>query len=214
MDEVVSKKIEDFFTQFKHQTFKKCELVIRADDDPLGIFYLKEGFVKQYLISKNGDELVINVFKPIAFFPMSWAINQSPNKYFYEATSDVEVWRAPSKEVVAFIKANPDVLYDLMSRVYKGVDGLLTRMTFLMSGSAYSRLITELLIYADRFAKGSSRVALTISEKDIAAQSGLTRETVSREIKVLKEKGLVTSENHKLTIIDLGKLKDELRNGV
>lgn len=210
MDEVISKKIETFFTRFKHQTYTKGEILVRADDDPLGVFYLKEGFVKQYAISHSGDELVINVFKPIAFFPMNWAINQTPNKYFYEAMSDVELWRAPREEVITFIKNNPDVLYDLISRVFSGVDGLLTRMTYLMSGSAYARLITELLIYVNRFAKGNSPATLTISEKDIAAQSGLTRETVSREVKILKEKKLVTSVKHQLIIQDVAKLKIEL----
>ncbi len=210
MDEVISKKIETFFTRFKHQTYTKGEILVRADDDPLGVFYLKEGFVKQYAISHNGDELVINVFKPIAFFPMNWAINQTPNKYFYEAMSDVELWRAPREEVITFIKNNPDVLYDLISRVFSGVDGLLTRMTYLMSGSAYARLITELLIYVNRFAKGNSPATLTISEKDIAAQSGLTRETVSREVKILKEKKLVTSVKHQLIIQDVAKLTVEL----
>lgn len=214
MDPAVTNKIDIFFKQFKHQTYKKGELFVRADDEPLGVFYLKEGSVKQYVISNNGDELVINVFKPIAFFPMSWTINQTPNKYFYEAMTDVEAWRASREEVITFIKANPDVLYDLMSRVYKGVDGLLTRMTYLMSGSAYARLITELLIYANRFAKGNSQVTLDIPEKDIAAQSGLTRETVSREMKILKEKGLVTSERHKLIISDLARLKGELENEI
>lgn len=210
MDEVISKKIETFFTRFKHQTYTKGEILVRADDDPLGVFYLKEGFVKQYAISHSGDELVINVFKPIAFFPMNWAINQTPNKYFYEAMSDVELWRAPREEVITFIKNNPDVLYDLISRVFSGVDGLLTRMTYLMSGSAYARLITELLIYVNRFAKGNSPATLTISEKDIAAQSGLTRETVSREVKILKEKKLVTSVKHQLIIQDVAKLTVEL----
>lgn len=212
MDEVISKKIEEFFTYFKHQTYKKGELLVRADDDPSGVFYLKVGSVKQYVISRKGDEIVTNVFKPVSFFPMGWAINQTPNSYFYEAMTDVELWRAPREEVVTFVKANPDVLYDLMGRVYRGVDGLLTRMTYLMSGDAYTRLITELLIYAMRFAKGKSEVVLDISEKDIASQSGLTRETVSREMKILKEKGLVLGQKHQLIISDITQLKAELED--
>lgn len=214
MDESVQKKVDTFFLTFKQQTYKKGELLIRADDDPRGVFYLKQGHVKQYAISKKGEELVLNIFKPVAFFPMSWAINQTPNVYFYEAMTSVEVNLAPRDEVVAFVKAHPEVLYDLIRRVYRGLDGVLARMTYLMSGDAYARLLTELVIYAKRFVKGKNSVEIAISEKDLAAQSGLTRETVSREMRQLKDKGLVTSKRAKLTITNVEKLEEELAKSV
>lgn len=211
MDEVISGKIEAFFKQFKHQIYKKGEILIRVDDDPEGVFYLILGTVKEYAISKKGEELVVNIFKPISFFPMSWAINQSTNNFYYEALEDVEVWKAPRVQVVEFIKQNPDVLFNLMSRVYKGMDGILMRMVYLMSGEAYTRVITELLISAKRFGKLSGNGAvLHLSERDIANQAGMARETVSREIKILKEKGYVTFDKQELVIKDISKLESEL----
>ena len=215
MDEILAKKVEAFFIQYKHQVYKKGEILIRADDNPQGIFYLKKGYVKKYAISKKGDEFVVNLFKPIVFFPMSWAINETPNEYFYEAITDVSVWKAPREDVVSFIKSNPDVLYDLMGRVYRGTDGMLTRMIYMMSGNAYGRLIAELISYSKRFGKkDGNKVKIKISEVDLAAQSGLTRETISREMKVLKDKGLVTLSKHMLVIQDLHSLEEELVEGI
>lgn len=215
MDTAIIEKLDAFFSQFKHQSYKKGEILVRADDNPPGVFYLLEGYVKEYAISKKGDELVINVFKPVAFFPMSWAINNTSNEYFYEAMTDLEAWRAPREEVITFIKGNPDVLYNLMSRVYKGTDGILTRMTYLMSGNGYARLITELIIQSKRFGrKDENIVEIKLSEKDLAAQSGMTRETVSREMKILKDKGLVVFQRNKLVINNLQKLEEEIAGGV
>ena len=76
MNREVNQKLEVFFVQFKKQIYKKRELLIRTDEEPRGIFYLKRGRVKQYAISKKGDELVVNIFKPYTFFPMSWAISK------------------------------------------------------------------------------------------------------------------------------------------
>ncbi len=67
----IEEKVLVFFQHYKKQNYKKGELLIRADDQPQGIFYLKSGTVKVYAISKKGDELVVNLFKPKAFFPMS-----------------------------------------------------------------------------------------------------------------------------------------------
>lgn len=215
MDKAVSYKLEAFFTKFNNKTYKKGEILIRADEDPNAVFYLKEGLVKQYVISKKGDELVVNIFRPISFFPMSWAINNTHNDYYFEAVTDVEVWKAPKEEVTVFIKKDPEILYDLLSRIFKGTDGLFRRMTFLMTGNAYARLITELIIQAKRFGTHHSvhpfgTIELKISEKDLAAQTGMSRETVSREMKFLKDAGLVVFNKNILQISNLEKLEEEL----
>lgn len=208
----LASKIDAFFTQFKHQTYKMGEILVRADDNPPGIFYLKKGIVREYAISKKGDELVVNIFKPIAFFPMSWAINDTPNSYYFEAVSDIEVWKTPKEKTVEFIKNNPDILYDLLSRVYRGTDGLLMRMAYLMSGNAYTSLIAELLISAKRFgSKGKDGVIeVKLSGKDLATHAGMTRETVSRELAILKKKRLVGFNKGMITISNIQKLEDEL----
>ena len=214
MDEEIAKKIEKFFTQFKHLKYKKGEILVRADDEPSGIFYLVSGNVRKYAISQKGDELVVNIFKPISFFPMSWAINDEKNEYFYDALTAVEIYRAPKEKTLEFIKNNPDVLYDLMSRVYKGTDGLMRKMTYLMAGNAYARLLTEIIIHAKRFGEKSenntSRVELRVSEKELASQAGMTRETVSREMKELKDKGLVTFNKNLLIIKSIKALEEEI----
>lgn len=212
METSLASKIDAFFTQFKHQTYKKGEILVRADENPTGTFYLKKGIVREYAISKKGDELVVNIFKPIAFFPMSWAVNDTPNSYYYEAVTDVEVWKTPKEKAVAFLKDNPDVLYDLLSRVYRGTDGLLMRMAYLMSGNAYASLIAELLISAKRFGtKGKNgATGMKLSGKDLATHAGMTRETVSRELAILKKKGLVGFYKGMITIPNIQKLEDEL----
>jgi CRP/FNR family cyclic AMP-dependent transcriptional regulator len=209
MDEQVRKQVEDFFGRFKKQSFRKGEILIRADDDPAGIYYIREGIVKKYAISHKGEELTVNIFKPHAFFPMSWALNSTPNTFFYEAATDVEVWRAPREDVVTFVKNEPEVLFDLMKRVYRGTDGMVVRMLYLMGGSAFKRLLTELLIHAKRFGTKDEKGVITcqISEKDLAAQAGMTRETVSREMKILKDRKLVTFANGVLRIEDISKLE-------
>lgn len=215
MNEEVKNSLDTFFFQYKKQEYRKGEILIRADENPSGIFYLKEGIVREYAISKKGEELVVNMFKPGAFFPMSWGINQSDNRYFFEAVMPVTLWKAPREEVKNFIKSNPAVMYDLLSRLYKGTDGLLTRLVYLMSGSAYARLITELLINAKRFGvKDAKTGAITckLSELELATHAGLTRETVSREIKRLKEKNLVVVHRNEIIVTALSKLEDELSN--
>ena len=212
MDEEIAKKISNFFKKNKFQKYRKGEILIRADDNPSGIFYLTKGMVREYAITKSGEEVVVNIFKPFAFFPVSYAMNGTSNAYFFEAVTDLELWKAPIDDTLKFLKDNPDVTYDLLRRVYKGTDGILKRMTYLMAGDAHSRLIVELIIHAERFSKGSNSVELQLTETDLASQTGMARETISRQFRILKDKGLVAVNNNKIQVPDLNLLKSELES--
>lgn len=207
MDSLITEKIHSFFSDYPQRHYRKGQILIHAHDEPTHVFHLLEGRVKQYDISYRGDEVVLNVFKPLAFFPMSYAINHTPNVYFFEAETDVVLRQAPNDEAVAFLKANSDVLFDLLSRVYKGTDGLLGRLAHLMAGSARSRVLYELLIEARRFGEPRGKgMAITLTESDIGAHAGLARETVSREIHKLKDEGLISLIKKEIWINDLDRL--------
>lgn len=211
MDKQVDKKIDSFFKKFHRQKYKKGEILVRGGDAPQGILYLTEGIIKEYGISKKGDEVILTIYKPGAFFPMSWAINNTTNNYYYEAMTDAVLWRVPKENAIEFIKMNPDILYDLLSRVYQGTDGLFLRMMHFMSGDANSKLIVEIIILAKRLGKKKGTVIeVSVTEKDLAALAGMTRETVSRELSRLKKEKLLVFAHHTLTIKSLEQLENEL----
>lgn len=205
MNQAVDKKIERYFSAYPERTYPKGQILIHGGDDPQHIFYLVRGKVRQYDISYRGDEVVVNVYKTGSFFPMLWALTGKPNRYFFSADEEVRVRQAPKDATLDFLRSNPDVTLDLLTRLYVGVDGVLGRMAHLMAGSAKSRLMYELVIECKRFGViEKSGVKVSLSETELAARAGLTRETVSREIQKLIKAGLVKSSGQKqLLITDL-----------
>jgi CRP-like cAMP-binding protein len=212
MDDDIHKKIDTFFKKYPKRTYPKGQIVIFGGESPENIFYIVSGKISQYDISYRGDEIVINLFKPPAFFPMSWAINKTPNRYFFKAEEASEVYIAPPDDVIVFLKENQTVMFNLLSRLYNGIDGVLARTVHLMSGSARSRVMYELFIEANRFGRklSDNSYELKISESDLGTHAGLTRETISREIKQLKENGIVQHEDHHIIIKDMATLKKQL----
>ena len=205
-------KIHDQFSSYPKRTYPKGQILMSADEDPEHIYYLVKGRVREYDISYRGDEVIVNLFKPGAFFPMSWAINRTANKYFYKTEIETELHVVPADDALEFLKRNPDVLFDLMSRIYRGMDGLLGRIVHLMSGTAKSRLTYELIVECRRFGETTKDgiYKLDVNEVDLAARSGLSRETVSREMQTLKDKGWITYTKKVLFVTDLGSLEHTL----
>lgn len=208
--------VETFFAQYRERNYQKGRLLASAGENPTGVFYLTSGHVTQYDITPSGNVVVVNVFKPGAFFPMSWAINKQANQYFFEAASDVAVRVAPAEEVVQFVRTHPDVLFDLLTRVYKGVDGVLRRVVHLMGGTAKSRLIFEIINAAGRFGESQpdGSILLSLTEGDLAQRTGLARETVNRIIQQLKTAKIITVTPGGLVIHHLSALDRALGDTV
>jgi CRP-like cAMP-binding protein len=216
MPTLVADKVASFFAQYPQRHYPKGQIIIFGGEDPEHIYYLVSGQVRKYDVSYRGDEVIVNIFKTGAFFPMSWAINRMPNRYFYKTELDTELHVAPTDEALAFMRDNPDVMYDLLARLYRGMDGLFGRIVHLMSGTARSRLVYELIIECRRFGvpQTDGSLRLTANEQDLAARSGLSRETVSREMGKLKHDRLVAVDTTGITIADLQHLETSLGTAV
>lgn len=210
MDNSIRDKIIAFFEKNPSHTVPKGTLLTLAGDSPKEITYLVDGIVEQYHITPQGNKVVVNVFKPPAFFPMSWAINATPNAYFFETLTDTTVKYSNPAATVAFLKSNPDVSFDLLSRVYRGTDALLRRIIVAASGVAVNRLVFEILIEAYRFGKDAdTHKEIFIKQSILATHSGLARETVSRELhKLATDKYLIFTKHGFL--VDVAKLEELL----
>ena len=213
MNQTIHNKLLQHFDKQATRYFAKGEVIIQAGQAPTGISLLIEGVVEQYDITPEGNRLTVNMFRPSAFFPMSWAMNKTPNNYFFEAVSHVTLRQADTEATLEFLRVNPDVLFDLLGRVYKGTDTLLRRLVLAASGIAANRLVFELLIEAYRFGTdaGASERLRTIHIKQgvLAARSGLARETVSRELHKLENNGLINRSKLGITL-DTGQLERQL----
>lgn len=202
-------KVDTFFSKYPKRSYPKDHIIVFSGDNPNKVFYIVSGKISQYDISYRGDEVITNIFKSPAFFPMSLALNNSPNYFFYKAETDVVVHCAPPSDVTEFLKANPDITLNLLSRVYSGLDGVLGRMVHLMSGTARTRLIYELVIECRRFGtpKKDSSYTLDVNETQLASRSGLSRETISREISKLKDISLISMQANQILVLNLPKLE-------
>lgn len=208
-----SKLFEDFYNKFRSRNYKKGETLIRADDNPQGIFCLTNGYVRQYTISKSGSELTLNIIKPVSYFPMAWAINGTPNIYYFEALTDVEVGRAPRDEVVDFIKNKPQLIFSLMSDLLEEYGETLTRIEHLVFSDAYRRVLSVFIYLAKHLgtkSNGKIVVEHRFTHQDIATLVGVARETATNEINELLDKGFFKYVNHSIVYSDLEKLEDEL----
>lgn len=207
-----SKKIINFFKQYKIFKYKKHEVIVRAEDILPGVFYVKKGCVRAYSISKDGEELTLVLYKPHNIFPLTWIVRGPHLRYHIDALTDIELWRSPRENFLEFIQSNPDVLFELFKRTLARFSGLMERMEYLVFGNAYQKTASILLILADRFGKKENRdiiIQVPLTHKDIAMLLGITRETATLELGKIEKKGLIFSKGKIVVIKNVNKLREE-----
>src|SRR3989338_5325760 len=215
MNSEVQYKLLKFFSKYKKKQLKKGTIFISPDQKIKGVYFLIKGTVRVFLISKNGVEITVNIFKSPSFFPMNWALNNNQNRHFYDCLSNCDLYLSPKKEFNVFFKSNHDLVLDLLERIYQGLEWYMLRIESLIGGDAHSKLLSHLLIQAKRSNQDLERVIkLRLSHTYLATETGLSRETVTREMKKLKDRGIINYQGNTLLIFNLSVLEKELSSSL
>lgn len=174
---------------------KKNGFLFSPENEIHHVFYLEKGHVRQYGLTSEGVEFTIHIFSPGSFFPLTSILNDIPNSYFFQATTDCTLYRIGKMEGIEFLRKNPEVLYDLSTRLLFAIDKLSMRIGQLAYANAREKITSVLAFLSHHFAQQNNSGELTFTKKitheDIASLAGLSRETVSREIKKLKSSGSI-----------------------
>lgn len=215
MDQIIYDKTNDFFNNFPLVRIRKGQAVLAAEKDVPDIFWMRQGLIRMYQINNDGSETTMHLFKSPAFFPMMLYLSHRRGEYYFQAAETVIARKAPAEEVVKFLKANPDILFDLTSRFADAITGLLLRIEQLSGQTAYQRVAALLLYLAHKFGKkepdGQVVINLHLSHPDIASWVGVVRETVSHQMERLTVEGTITTQKRKLVILDVERLKSSAK---
>lgn len=206
-------KIDLFFKGGQLFKYKKRNLVLNAQDTSSSVFYMKEGYLRVFRISEQGEELTLTILKPGDLFPLTYGINNMNNPYYIEAITKVELWKSPHELFLEFIKSNPDVLYELTTRILVKFDGVLSRIEYLIFSNAYVKVATTLLICAKKFGQQAGEsiiVQVPLTHHDISTLVGITRETTSLEMKKLEKQGHLGKSGRLFVIKNIKRLEEEL----
>src|SRR4030042_3089715 len=133
------KILEIFFGNYPAQQYPKNTLIISQDEEPQGMYYLTEGYIRQYAKSSKGEILYVHVFRPGSCFPMMWLLTDVKHRYYNEAISSVTLKKAPVEAVKKLLDRHPEILEYFTERLLLGINGLLTRLDSLVLDTAYTK---------------------------------------------------------------------------
>lgn len=209
-----SESISSHFREGISKHFLKGEILIQGNEKPTGVYLIESGYVKAYSISHLGQQNLLLIHGANEIMPLPWALDGAQKMgIFYEAMSDVTVFRTSKDYLRATMGVNPWLTEQILRQLLNTFTVYAQRIQSLGYRLPRERVIACLLDLATRFGhhEGHSTVIeAPITHQDIADSISMTRETASRALELLFQDGLVAQENHLFMINDEKKLQTEL----
>ena len=165
-----------------------------------GLYYIREGTVKQVVLSPSGSERQVSVTEPGCIVGEVSALDGGPAQVSAVAMTAVTAWFLPRAEMIRLVRTDGEFALRLMGSLTRKI-----RVTTKLVSDMSSRPVAEqLACLLHQLARqkgpdraGTVRVTIAVSHQQLAELLGVSRVTISQGLAALKEQGLIET-GHRL----------------
>lgn len=184
---------------------KKGANVLFQGEIPRKAMIVRDGVIRAYTITSNGEERVVALYGKGDIFPLSWVLGETTNTlFYYDAVCETRLMTVSKPDFVNAIADNPAALNVMLRFVGNQYTALLLRITGLEQSRAIEKIGFTLYYLLFRYGvekkPGIYTINVKLSQLMIANLVGLTRESSTKNLNVLKEKGIITYSSSMYTV--------------
>lgn len=180
------------------RSFPKGAVLVNEGDGTDALYVLLSGRVKAFLAHEDGKEVVLNTIGVGDYFG-ELVLDGGPRSASIMALEPCRVYLIPRPDVEDLIERNPAFARDLMNRLIGKVRSLTSRVRDLALDDVYGRFVKFLDTNAVE-RDGMRVVPERLTQHDIAARIGGSREMVSRIVKDLAAGGYISIDAKHVTV--------------
>ncbi len=155
------------------------------------LYVVAAGRIRVLVTSPNGDSLVLAVLGPGETLGELAILDGGPRSAGAEALDPVELAAVPAAAVLDFLGSHPDAVLAI-ARDLAGTVRRLTGATADLVFLDLPRRVAKMLL--DAAPPPSTKAALRMSQSELAALLGATRQSVNRALGLLQRRGWITAQ--------------------
>lgn len=209
----VDKSLRSLFLHGRRLHYAKGEALIHPGESALNVYYVDSGWVQAATVSPTGEPNILNTLYAGDIFPLSWATTDEAHAATYSALGMTTVHRLTKESLVDAMRNIDGIQEQVIRNIAIQHQRLSDEHDNLHFRSASQRVAYRLLTLVKKFGRTCERgfiISHPITNEYIARSSNMTRETASREMTKLYQKGTVRSFRGYIYIADVHALELEL----
>lgn len=214
-DLTIPPHFDHFLNNFAHRStiqVKKGGIIFYEGDRPEKLFFIEKGFVKLYRLSGEGKDTIVYLYGPQSILGIRAFIAKNKRlRHTAEALTQVQVTSIPRQEYIDYLNKNPQEWTTLLALFVERLLYTEKKLAGFIATDSTARVSYLLATLARRFGtkKGDTiLIPLPLTHQKIAEFVGAFRETVTKSLCHLKEKGIITCNKGTIYVHDLKKLEE------
>ncbi|NRG30872.1 Crp/Fnr family transcriptional regulator [Niallia circulans] len=203
------KKITDVV---HHKLFKKGEMIIEEGDISTSLYIIHSGKVKLSKLTIQGKEQIVHLLTTGDFFGESNLFHDDMvMNLSCHALEDTKICVLKKQDFDQIMLSNPGISFKLLKTITKRLSHTEDLARMLATKDPEVRIADMLLEFCEKFGtehQNTVLITLPITREEISSYVGLTRETISRKLAKLVDKGILSLiGNKQILIYNKGKLQ-------
>jgi CRP-like cAMP-binding protein len=187
------------FSKMEIRIYPSGTLIFTPEDPSCeNLYLLNQGQVKMYRLTVGGKRLVTRHIVPGGIFGVRGLFNRSMQKNFAEAVEESTIGIITRKQVLEYLKHQPDLILRILENVCSRLYLLEERLVEAVYNPVNVRLAYYLLTEADP-ASGELK---GITHEEIGNRIGAVRQTVSENLSLLRKQGFIQTRPGQIRVID------------
>jgi CRP/FNR family transcriptional regulator, cyclic AMP receptor protein len=191
-------EVQDLIGQASLRTYRAGTLIMEKGDEASALYVLLSGRVKVFSADDNGKEIVLNELGPGDYLGDLALIEDSTRSASVMTAAPSRFLVIPKASFRAFLMSRPGVALHLLNVLAGRVRKLTDEVERLALRDVYSRLAETLTSRA--IEEDGLLVTDALTQRDLAALVGASREMVSRIFKDLKAGGYISLDGKRVVI--------------
>jgi CRP/FNR family cyclic AMP-dependent transcriptional regulator len=194
------------------KSIEKGETLFRQGDEGTALYVIMRGRIKISL-SKRMEKMTIAVLGQGEFLGEMALLDDQPRSADAMALEDSHLYALNRKDFLSFLFNNDNavhaILRSLSARLRK-TDDLLAEMCFLSLSARLAKKLAEMVELQVHGEESCRESILKISQQELGDILGVSRESINKELKILRDKGILATSRNSIRIYDLESLKKRM----
>ncbi|MFA5180153.1 MAG: Crp/Fnr family transcriptional regulator [Syntrophales bacterium] len=202
--------IEIIAALLRRRSVRKGDVVFQKGDEGTALYAILRGRIKIIVTRPVGDKITVAILNDGDFFGEMALLDGMPRSADAVALEETQLAVLDRNDFLAFLAQQKHAALAIlrtMSLRLRKTDDLLAEICFLSLSSRLAKGLLELARSDSEGGHDSSPPAMRMTQKDLSSLLGVSRESVNKELKILRDKGIVSTERSKIVILDQERLK-------
>lgn len=183
------------------QSFPKKTIIYAEGSNPRGVYIIRKGRAKVYIINSEGVEQIIYFLGKDEIFGYRSIVCDEPSPVFVESIDESVIDCIPRLHFERLLRESPELNAAFLYYLGHEFSVFVNKISTFAQKPVSERVALALLVLHDKFNENPGYVSiLSFTRDDLARYVGTATENLIRQLKILKDERVIIIRGRKILI--------------